>query len=121
MLRSGKTVLSPAVAIALALTATIATQAALGGGKAGPGIESGTVVLRDGRSPDTKDAGIEARQALNLVDGRSPDTKDAAAAAHRNARITEGVAIRYAWPPLDAAIFDGRSPDTKDAARNAHQ
>ena len=55
--------------------------------------------IKDGRSPDTKDAAYLAH-----LDGRSPDTIDAAAQAH-------------ATPPV---VVDGRSPDTRDAATQAH-
>jgi hypothetical protein len=58
----------------------------------------------DGRSPDTKDASLAARQQeLTPVDGRSPDTQDAAQTAQ--ARLLT---------PLD-----GRSSDTVDAAVQA--
>ena len=55
--------------------------------------------VRDGRSPDTKDAAYLAH-----LDGRSPDTIDAATQAH-------------ATPPV---VVDLRSPDTRDAAITAH-
>ena len=54
--------------------------------------------IRDGRSPDTKDAAFLAH-----LDGRPPDTIDAAAQAH-------------ATQP----VVDLRSPDTRDAAVAAH-
>ena len=57
--------------------------------------------IRDGRSPDTKDAAYVAG-----LDGRSPDTMDAAAAAAATAS-----------PPA----VDLRSPDTRDAAGAAYQ
>jgi hypothetical protein len=60
---------------------------------------SATAAIRDGRSPDTKDAAYLAH-----LDGRSPDTLDAAAAAH----------AKPGQPTLD-----GRSPDTRDAAATA--
>jgi hypothetical protein len=56
--------------------------------------------IRDGRSPDTKDAAYLAH-----LDGRSPDTIDAAAAAHATA---------------NQPAIDRRSPDTRDAAAAAH-
>jgi hypothetical protein len=61
-------------------------------------VTSANAGIRDGRSPDTKDAAYLAH-----LDGRSPDTIDAAAQAH-------------ATPPA----ADLRSPDTKDAAAAAH-
>ena len=54
--------------------------------------------VRDGRSPDTKDAA-----ALAHFDGRSPDTVDAGLRAHET------------QPNVDQ-----RSPDTRDAALTAH-
>lgn len=54
--------------------------------------------IRDGRSPDTKDAA-----ALAHFDGRSPDTVDAGLRAHET------------QPTVDL-----RSPDTRDAALAAH-
>jgi hypothetical protein len=74
----------------IALVAVIAAFAALPA-TAGAGV-------RDGRSPDTKDAAYMAH-----LDGRSPDTIDAASRAH-------------ATP----SIVDGRSPDTRDAALAVH-
>ena len=61
-------------------------------------VTSANAAIRDGRSPDTKDAAYLAH-----LDGRSPDTIDAAAHVH-------------ATPP----VVDLRSPDTKDAAAAAH-
>ena len=63
-------------------------------------VSSAGAGIRDGRSPDTKDAAYLAH-----LDGRSPDTIDAAAAVHATAR-----------PPA----VDLRSPDTRDAAAAAH-
>jgi hypothetical protein len=62
-------------------------------------VSSAAAGVRDGRSPDTKDAAYLAH-----LDGRSPDTIDAAAQAHAPT----------------TPIFDLRSPDTKDAAAAAH-
>ena len=61
-------------------------------------VTSAGAGIRDGRSPDTKDAAYLAH-----LDGRSPDTIDAAAQAH-------------ATQP----VVDLRSPDTRDAAVAAH-
>ena len=58
--------------------------------------------IKDGRSPDTKDAGLAAQ--TQITDGRSPDTRDAAVAVHA----------------VPATPVDLRSPDTKDAALLAH-
>ena len=58
--------------------------------------------IKDGRSPDTKDAALAAQ--TQIADGRSPDTLDAAAAAHS----------------VPSTPIDLRSPDTKDAAQLAH-
>ncbi len=55
--------------------------------------------IRDGRSPDTKDAATLAH-----FDGRSPDTVDAAITAHET-----------------QPVVDLRSPDTRDAAVVAHR
>jgi hypothetical protein len=133
MLRSGKTTLTLAVAIAAWLTATIAAPAALGSGNAGTTVQTGAALVRDGRSPDTKDAGIEARrQALTLVDGRSPDTVDAALAAHSGLTVLDGrspdtkdaalgaASVSHAPPAISRVPVDGRSPDTRDAATLAH-
>ncbi len=65
---------------------------------AGLFVNGAAAGVRDGRSPDTKDAAYLAH-----LDGRSPDTIDAAANAH-------------ATPP----VVDLRSPDTRDAAAAAH-
>ena len=54
--------------------------------------------VRDGRSPDTKDAAYAAH-----LDGRSPDTVDAGLTAHATTPNT-----------------DLRSPDTRDAVIVAH-
>jgi hypothetical protein len=63
-----------------------------------------TAAVKDGRSPDTKDAA-----ALASFDGRSPDTLDAAALASTSRTA----------PLAPAAVVDGRSPDTRDAAARA--
>jgi hypothetical protein len=68
-------------------------------------VHPNVILLRDGRSPDTKDAGLAAQQqAFTPVDGRSPDTRDAARAARENLLTPT----------------DGRSPDTRDFAALAH-
>lgn len=60
----------------------------------------------DGRSPDTRDAALQAHSTTSsLIDGRSPDTRDFAALAHA-AVVTQ--------------VADGRSPDTRDFATLAH-
>ena len=60
--------------------------------------------MRDGRSPDTKDAAtLIHRQIVAPTDGRSPDTRDAANTAR-----------------ADGSTVDLRSPDTRDAAVAAH-
>jgi hypothetical protein len=112
-------------AAALALTASIAglaASSALASGNtiftrqyatwlAGPKAH-----LLDGRSPDTRDAALQARLGReyavwlagpqpHLLDGRSPDTRDAAEAAQ--ATLLTPV--------------DGRSPDTVEAAFVAHE
>jgi len=61
-------------------------------------VTSAGAGIRDGRSPDTKDAAYLAH-----FDGRSPDTIDAAAQAHAT-----------------LPVVDLRSPDTQDAAVAAH-
>ena len=65
-------------------------------------VPVGSAGIKDGRSPDTKDAALAA-QTQN-ADGRSPDTRDAGIAAHST----------------PAAPVDLRSPDTRDAAQLAH-
>jgi hypothetical protein len=52
-------------------------------------------------------------------DGRSPDTKDASLNAHRS-RLAQSAQAASAWSPLNGSAYDGRSPDTKDAAAAVH-
>ncbi len=60
--------------------------------------------VRDGRSPDTKDAAAAAHatQPASVVDGRSPDTRDAAAAAHSAPTVLVVDAGAFDW--TDAGI-----------------
>ncbi len=63
-------------------------------------------IVRDGRSPDTKDAALAVQaRGETVIDGRSPDTRDAARTAQAQS----------------SAVADGRSPDTRDFAALAHE
>src|SRR5262249_49052855 len=95
----------PLVAAAIALAFSLATSsAAPAHADTGPALHN-QATPRDGRSPDTKDAALAARQqTFTPADGRSPDTRDAA----------QAVQARLPSP------LDGRSPDTRDAAALAH-
>ncbi len=64
---------------------------------------------------------LPATALAGVRDGRSPDTKDAAVAAHAP-KVgygfgQSGFAGRATQPPR---VVDGRSPDTRDAALAAH-
>lgn len=99
MLASPRPILRLVAAIAFALAlAPISAATAGTDGNAGLARHNHVVLLRDGRSPDTKDA------ALN---------------AHRP-RVAQSALVASAWPPLNGRSYDGRSPDTKDAAASAH-
>jgi hypothetical protein len=102
--------------LAVALSAlTVPSAVASGNSRYGPHdgwysyavslTKASQTAIPDGRSPDTKDAGLAAQQqALAPVDGRSPDTLDAAQTAQAGLLVPA----------------DGRSPDTIDAAVRAH-
>jgi hypothetical protein len=81
----------------------------------------------DRRSPDTRDAALQA-QLTAPSDGRSPDTRDAALQAQLTAP-SKGLSLDTLDPGIAAAIrahqssltpADGRSPDTADATLVAH-
>src|SRR4249919_2148829 len=82
--------------------------------------------IRDGRSPDTKDAAARSgaldpaiataiashRASVTASDKRSPDTKDAAA---RSSALDPAIAEAIASHRASVTGADKRSPDTLDA------
>jgi len=69
---------------------------------------------------DSNSSAARQNDAPVLRDGRSPDTKDAALNAHRTSRALLTAKATSSWAPANGNTWDGRSPDTKDAAAAAH-
>jgi hypothetical protein len=98
--------------ITVLVIAAFAAPAAMAGSPA-------SSMVRDGRSPDTIDAGLAAHTALASFDGRSPDTIDA---GPQGAAVPYGRAggLKSITQTPATVLADGRSPDTIDAAVQAH-
>ena len=135
--RKRKRRLLGALALGLAVAATVA-PAAFGGGPSPDTMDAAAAAQAaslDGRSPDTLDAVYSANSSVavdgwlqgaleqgSLVsDGRSADTMDAVSSVQSSALDGRSADTLDAISSIQSSILDGRSADTRDAAYVAHE